>query len=292
MNLASKVALISIVAITNSGYCNNDLINNDIKGQNKYVQSENMVSSYDFNDYINTNGQFDTQKFVDENIIVETQPADRFSAISKKVIVKNNSDYFINGIPFKLVNSKRYNIELNGSMLYLFLRPHEEISYYFMGSGNAEYGLKAEPTKYLNVVSIEENNNIAYANDLTMKINNLLPYNRGFYNVTFTNKLDKGITLKSPYNNGSLFIGDIYCAYNLSEIYPGHNMVDELSPDRVAHDEDLNFAPGENKYTVNATTNESVVFMFYGQVNEDFLQNVKEFPEYSDLVNNRWNTYF
>lgn len=245
-----------------------------------------------FAEYI-TNDSIDTQKFIDENVVVETQAINKTSDIYKKIIIKNNSDYFINGIPYKLVDTAHYNAEIPGQMMYLFLRPHEEISYYSFTGEKVKAGIQAQRTSYSGVISMSENRNIDYANDLTMKIDNQLPNNKGVFNVTFVNKLDRNIVLQHPYSGATMYCDSIYGDYDLDliPIYPGHNKIQEVSV--LPGKDPLTFVPGENEYTVNINpSNESIIFSFAGNVNNQFIQEVSQYPEYKNLIDNKWDAIY
>lgn len=246
---------------------------------------------HDISEYYTADDKIDCQKFIDDNIIVEGKPSQKGSGINVKLIIKNNSDFYINGLPFKIIMTNYHNAELPSNDLFLFLRPYDEICYYFTENTSSKFGITSKPIGYKNVISKQESPNLAYANDLTMKINNQSEQNKSIFNVTFINKLNTPIVEKAPFFSMCFYCDELYINVSLNHVAPGHNQNDIVNKLPLAND--LIFNPGENNYTANISScNESIVFVFYGKPNNQFLEETKNYSEYNNLRNAFYNCIY
>lgn len=262
-----------------------------MQNNNQDNTTDKNIVNHEVSEYVMADGNIDCQKFIDDNIVVDGKPAHRDSGISVKLTIKNNSDFFINGMPYDIVITSKYNAEVLSSDLFLFLRPHEEISYYFCESTKEDYGIISKPIGYKNVISKQENTNIAYANDLTMKIDSQNDTDKGIFNVTFTNKLSRDIIETKPYPSMIFYCDSVYSDISPDNIIPVYNQNETVK--NLPQDNELLFAPGESPYTINIYPgNTSIVFEFYGKPTTEYFEEIKDYSEYDSLRNNFYNAIY
>lgn len=239
------------------------------KGVDKYLEDEHI------------NGE----TFVEDNITTSVEAIEGTTEY-ENIIIKNNSDLFINGLDLKIVDkTSQTDIDTNG-FYFMFLRPQSEVKVIAKTQVKAE-DIEIKGSNYENAKTLSEEavDGVIYANDIQLTVDGepvrFKPADKydddTYLKAKFVNNTDKDITL-------SVYDLDFYA--QTKDILTDAKKFDMMFPDMVFGSEPKEDATGSEEVTIKAGESEvylqsytefsDLQFYFYGHISEELKQKLDE----------------